>query len=52
VVREHRFDAFTAFDQISSPTRGWDHPSYGTGRLCEIASRRPRRATSTAPSRS
>jgi L-arabinose isomerase len=37
VVREHRFDAFTAFDQVwlTDPRIGII-PSYGTGRLCEI----------------
>ena len=37
VVKEHRFDAFTAFDQVwlSDPRVGII-PSYGTGRLCEI----------------
>ena len=37
VVREHGFDAFTAFDQVwlSDPRVGII-PSFGTGRLCEI----------------
>jgi L-arabinose isomerase len=37
VVREHHFDAFTAFDQVwlTDPRVGII-PSYGTGRLCEI----------------
>jgi L-arabinose isomerase len=37
VAKEHRFDAFTAFDQVwlSDPRVGII-PSYGTGRLCEI----------------
>jgi L-arabinose isomerase len=37
VVREHGFDAFTAFDQVwlTDPRVGII-PSYGTGRLCEI----------------
>lgn len=37
VVREHKFDAFTAFDQVwlTDPRVGII-PSYGTGRLCEI----------------
>jgi L-arabinose isomerase len=37
VVKEYRFDAFTAFDQVwlSDPRVGII-PSYGTGRLCEI----------------
>lgn len=37
VAREHRFDAFTAFDQVwlTDPRVGII-PSYGTGRLCEI----------------
>jgi L-arabinose isomerase len=37
VVRENRFDAFTAFDQVwlTDPRIGII-PSYGTGRLCEI----------------
>jgi len=37
VAKEHRFDAFTAFDQVwlSDPRIGII-PSYGTGRLCEI----------------
>ena len=37
VVREHRFDAFCAFDQVwlTDPRVGII-PSYGTGRLCEI----------------
>ncbi len=37
VVKEHRFDAFTAFDQVwlTDPRVGII-PSYGTGRLCEI----------------
>ncbi len=37
VVQEHRFDAFTAFDQVwlTDPRVGII-PSYGTGRLCEI----------------
>jgi L-arabinose isomerase len=37
VAREHRFDAFSAFDQVwlSDPRVGII-PSYGTGRLCEI----------------
>jgi L-arabinose isomerase len=37
VVREHGFDAFTAFDQVwlTDPRVGII-PSFGTGRLCEI----------------
>ena len=37
VAKEHRFDAFTAFDQVwlTDPRVGII-PSYGTGRLCEI----------------
>ncbi len=37
IVREHGFDAFTAFDQVwlSDPRVGII-PSFGTGRLCEI----------------
>lgn len=37
VVKEYRFDAFTAFDQVwlTDPRVGII-PSYGTGRLCEI----------------
>jgi L-arabinose isomerase len=37
VVKEHGFDAFTAFDQVwlTDPRVGII-PSYGTGRLCEI----------------
>ncbi len=37
VAKEHRFDAFSAFDQVwlSDPRVGII-PSYGTGRLCEI----------------
>ncbi len=37
VIKEHRFDAFTAFDQVwlTDPRVGII-PSYGTGRLCEI----------------
>ena len=37
VVKEHNFDAFTAFDQVwlTDPRVGVI-PSYGTGRLCEI----------------
>ncbi len=37
VVKENRFDAFTAFDQVwlTDPRVGII-PSYGTGRLCEI----------------
>lgn len=37
IAREHRFDAFTAFDQVwlTDPRVGII-PSYGTGRLCEI----------------
>ena len=37
VAREHRFDAFTAFDQVwlTDPRVGVI-PSYGTGRLCEL----------------
>ncbi|MEW6225760.1 MAG: hypothetical protein AB1627_14145 [Chloroflexota bacterium] len=37
VAREHRFDAFTAFDQVwlTDPRVGII-PSYGTGRLCEV----------------
>ena len=37
VVKENKFDAFTAFDQVwlSDPRVGII-PSYGTGRLCEI----------------
>jgi L-arabinose isomerase len=37
VVREHGFDAFTAFDQVwlTDPRVGII-PSYGTGRLCEV----------------
>ena len=37
VVKEHRFDAFSAFDQVwlTDPRVGII-PSYGTGRLCEI----------------
>lgn len=37
VVREYKFDAFTAFDQVwlTDPRVGII-PSYGTGRLCEI----------------
>ncbi len=37
VVKEHEFDAFTAFDQVwlTDPRVGII-PSYGTGRLCEI----------------
>jgi len=37
VVREHGFDAFSAFDQVwlTDPRVGII-PSYGTGRLCEI----------------
>jgi L-arabinose isomerase len=37
VAKEHRLDAFTAFDQVwlSDPRVGII-PSYGTGRLCEL----------------
>ena len=37
VVREYRFDAFTAFDQVwlTDPRVGII-PSFGTGRLCEL----------------
>ena len=37
IVKEYRFDAFTAFDQVwlTDPRVGII-PSYGTGRLCEI----------------
>ncbi|MFZ5853889.1 MAG: hypothetical protein ACOYXS_05195 [Chloroflexota bacterium] len=37
VVKEHGFDAFTAFDQVwlTDPRVGII-PSYGTGRLCEL----------------
>jgi L-arabinose isomerase len=37
VVKEHKFDAFCAFDQVwlTDPRVGVI-PSYGTGRLCEI----------------
>ena len=37
MVKENKFDAFTAFDQVwlSDPRVGII-PSYGTGRLCEI----------------
>ena len=37
IAKEHRFDAFTAFDQVwlTDPRVGII-PSYGTGRLCEI----------------